>query len=169
VIGINQTVMGESNVMSGGGIVLRHRTTRHLGFELGLDGAAGSFGDGRFKRSSFIPTASVLFHMIPHGPFDLFLIGGIGGVASTVRIEDPPGHPELSLGRQSFGEFQAHLGVGAELRLGHVVGIVSDLRYVARVLDTSSDDGRWYRGIEDGPIPSSSHGAQFTLGVMLHF
>lgn len=169
VTGINQTIAGEDNVMSGGGIFTRFRHARYWGFEIGLDGSHGSFGDGRFRRSSAIPTASVLFHMIPNGPFDLHLIGGIGGVFSSIEVDNPPGHPNLSVGRQSVGEFQGHLGIGAELRLGRSFGIVADVRYVGRVLDTSSMDGRWYKNVDDGVVPKNSRGVQGSLGLMLHF
>jgi hypothetical protein len=169
VAGINQTIAGEDNVMSGGGVFTRFRHSRYWGFELGLDGSAGTFGGERFKRSSFTPTASVLVHLTPRGPFDLHLIGGIGGVFSSVEVENPPGHPNLAVGRQSLGEFQGHLGVGAELRLGRMFGILADVRYVGRVLDTSSGDGRWYKDVDDGVIPKTSQGVQGSLGFMLHF
>jgi hypothetical protein len=169
VVGINQTIGGEDNVMSGGGIFTRFRQSPHWGFEIGFDGAAGSFGGDRFKRSSLIPTASVLFHLTPRGAFDLFLLGGIGAVFSNIEVENPPGHANLSVGRQSLGEFQGHLGVGAELRLGRVFGITADVRYIGRVLDTSSQDGRWYKDVDDGVIPKTSQGFQASLGLMLHF
>ena len=169
VAGINQTIAGEDNVMSGGGIFTRFRHSRYWGFEIGLDGAAGSFGGDRFKRSSFIPTASVLLHLTARGPFDLHFISGIGGVFSSIEVQNPPGHPELDVGRQSIGEFQGHLGIGAELRLGRAFGIVGDVRYIGRVLDTSSQDGRWYKNVDDGVVPKTSQGVQGTLGLMLHF
>ncbi len=169
VTGINQTVAGEDNVMSGGGVFSRFRMSPHWGFEVGLDGQAGAFGDDRFKRSAFIPTASITLHLIPRGPFDLFVLGGIGGVFSSVEVQNPPGHPNLSVGRQNFGEFQGHLGVGAELRLGRMFGITADVRYIGRVLDTSSQDGRWYKDVDDGVIPKTSQGFQASLGLMLHF
>lgn len=170
ITSVNQTVAGDTNVMSGGTLFARYRMSPHWGFELGFQGAGGSFGqDDRFKRGSFIPTASMTLHLIPRGMFDLFLIGGIGGVFSSVEIENPPGHPNLAVGKQSFGEFQGHLGVGAELRLGRVFGITGDVRYVGRVLDTSSGDGRFYKDVDDGPVPKTSHGVQGQLGIALHF
>jgi hypothetical protein len=169
VYSVNQTIVGEDNVMAGGGIFMRFRASPHWGWEIGMDGATGTWGDGRFKRDAFIPTASVMLHLIPRGPFDLHLIGGIGGVFNSVEIENPPGHTNLTVGRQSLGEFQGHLGVGAELRLGRMFGIVADARYIGRVLDTSSSDGRWYKGINDGPVPKTSQGFQGNVGLMLHF
>jgi hypothetical protein len=166
---VNQTVMSEDMVMSGGGLYARYRHSRHWGFELGLEGAGSTFGNEGFRKGSFIPTVSILFHLTPRGVFDLYLLGGIGAVLSSVEIDNPPGHPELDTGRQSFGEFQAHIGFGAELRLGRSFGIVSDFRYIGRVLDTTSQDGRWYKDVDDGPVPRTSQGFQYTLGVALHF
>jgi len=168
VSGINQTVVGEDMVMGGGGVMFRYRHSRHWGWEFAVDGMGASLADGRFERSAVPITGSLLCHLTPRGIFDLYVIGGLGYVASDVRITDPPGHPNLSEGRQSFGEFQAHIGVGAELRLGRSFGIVSDIRYIGRVL-TDADAGRYYDGVDDGPVPSSSQGFQWTLGGLFHF
>jgi opacity protein-like surface antigen len=168
VSGINQTIAGEDVVTSGGGLVFRYRHSRHWGLEAAVDGLGGSFANGRFDKSEVPMTVSLTCHLAPRGPFDLYLIGGLGGVVTDVRISNPPGHPDLAVGRQTFGEFQAHLGAGAELRLGRAFGITADLRYVGRVL-TSSDDGKYYKNVDDGPVPSTSQGFLFTLGGMVHF
>ena len=149
--------------------MFRYRHSRYWGLEASLDRMDGSFANGRFQRSSMPLTVSLLWHLLPRGSFDLYAFGGIGWVFSDVRVENPPGQPNLAVGRQSFGEFQAHLGIGAELRLGRSFGIVSDLRYLGRVLDDTAQDGKWYKGVSDGVIPSTSQGAQFTLGVLWHF
>jgi hypothetical protein len=161
-------VAGEDNVTAGGGLFYRYRHSRHWGMEAAFDAMGGSFGNGRFERTAMPLTASLLFHLTPRGAFDLHLLGGIGWVFSEVRIENPPGHPELAVGKQNFGEFQAHLGIGAELRLGPAFGLTADLRYIGRVL-SQSDDGQWYQDVDGGPVPQSSHGAQFTLGGAIHF
>jgi hypothetical protein len=168
VSGINQTVAGEDTVMGGGGLMFRSRHSRHWGWEFAVDGMGATLGGGRFERSTIPITGSLLCHLTPRGVFDLYLIGGLGYVASDVRIQNPPGHPGLAEGRQSFGEFQAHFGIGAELRLGRAFGIVSDIRYVGRVL-TQAEDGQYYKDVDDGPVPSSSQGYQFTLGGLIHF
>jgi hypothetical protein len=169
VTSINQTIAGEDNVMAGGGLVFRYRHSLHWGLEAAVDREEGRFGEGRFQRSSTPLAISLLCHLTPRGIFDLHLVGGLGWVFSEVRIENPPGRPDLDEVRQSFGEFQAHFGLGGELRIGRHFGIVSDLRYVGRVLNTDNKDGRWYKDVSDGVIPSSSNGVQFTLGVLAHF
>jgi hypothetical protein len=168
VQGINQTVGGESTVMGGGGLMFRYRHSPHWGLEAAIDRLDGSFSNSRFERTSTPATLSLMCHLTPRGAFDLHLIGGIGYVASDVRIDNPPGHPDLAVGKQSFGEFQAHLGVGAELRLGRMLGITADVRYIGRTL-LDSQDGKYYKGVSDGPIPSSSQGYAVSFGALLHF
>ncbi|HEY3357526.1 MAG TPA: outer membrane beta-barrel protein [Polyangia bacterium] len=168
VAGINQTVAGEDVVMGGGGLMFRYRHSAHWGLEAAVDGLASSFANGRFTRSSVPMTVSLMCHLTPRGPFDLYAIGGIGYVTSDVRVENPPGHPDLAVGKQSFGEFQAHIGMGAELRLGRAFGLTADLRYVGRVL-TDSQDGQYYKNIDNGVVPSTSQGFLFTMGGLVHF
>jgi hypothetical protein len=143
---------------------LRFRGYR-FGAELSLDVLGNRFLEGSVSRVSVPFQASALLYLIPRGMLNLYLLGGFQAVFSHVTWDLPNLQTD-----QSFTQFGAHGGVGAELRLGRRISLTADLRFFGLVRNEEGDDGQYYAGIEEGAVvPAKTSGAQLNLGVSFHF
>lgn len=157
--------LGEEGVALGGvGGHLRYRGYR-FGAELSMDVMGNKFLDGGVQRVSVPLQASALLYLIPHGVFNLYLLGGAQVVISHVQWD----LPNLSAD-QTFTQFGLHGGVGAELNLTRELALTADLRFFGLIRNDGGDDGQYYQGIDkEAVVPRKSAGAQLNLGVQVRF
>ncbi len=141
----------------------------------GLGGGGGSpatnggpsFHAGPVTRDSYPLTISALMYIFPNQDrhvFNMYFLGGFGVVPTTMGLTDEFGNSV----KQSFGEFEAHLGLGLELRF-HWFALQADLRGFSLVRDDTTTAGAYYTGVDGAPVPDHSWGAQGSLGAMFWF
>lgn len=168
VLSVNQQLGGERLTMWGGGLEFRYRTHGHFGLSAVLDYVHGSSGyNGGVERDSLPASLSALVYLFTNRDarhFNLYFIGGLGVIGTTMTLHDDQGRRV----KQDFTEFEAHLGVGAELRFKWLA-IEAEARGVSLWRDDSEQPAAYYTDTGDGPVPRSSQGIQGALGAMFWF
>lgn len=125
------------------------------------------FHSGPVTRDSVPVTLSALVYIFPNQDshiFNLYFLGGMGVVATTMGLTDEWGAPV----KQSFSEFETHLGVGMELRF-HWFALQADVRGIGLWRDDSSAPGAYYTGVDGAPVPANSWGLQGSAGAAFWF
>lgn len=109
----------EGDSIAGFGLALRRDLDKHWGVEFALDLAGGQ---DDLRQIAVTPMSVSLFaRLFPESMLDIY---GLGGVNVTHTIID-----NAQLADESFIQLGAHLGVGAEVKLGHFL-LTTDVRYL---------------------------------------
>jgi hypothetical protein len=196
VLGINQQIAGQDVTLMGVGLQARFRTSGRFGMEATLDFLHGQFGadpsastattyitdangmprptapvfgtPGPSATRDTIPfTLSALFYIFKNTDariFNLYFLGGAGLYSTDMGLVDENGHKVT----QGFTEYEAHLGVGAELRF-HWFALDANVRGLGLWRDDSSAPASYYSNVEGAPVPKNSWGYQGTLAATLWF
>jgi hypothetical protein len=167
VLGINQKVGNNDVVLAGGGFQLRLRSAGRFGFEARQSFLHADYWSGGFERNSYPFALSLMVYIFPNTDarhFNLYGLAGLGVMPDTVRVRFSPGQ----FRSQDFLEWEAHLGLGAELRF-RWFAIEAEVRGIGLLRDGSDRPATYYDGIQNGPIPEKSLGLQGNLYVSLWF
>jgi hypothetical protein len=167
VMGINQKVGNNDVVLGGAGFQLRLRSKGRFGVEFSQSFLRAEYWNGGFVRNSYPFDFSLMLYIFKNEDsrhFNIYGLAGVGVMPDDVRIRFQPGDYR----EQSFLEWTAHLGLGAELRFKWFA-IEADVRGLASVLDKSDYPARYYNGISGGPVPDSSWAWQANVHLSLWF
>jgi len=171
-LGVNQTVGRDDVTLTGPGLQMRMRSKGHFGFELSQSFLHAEFWNGGFKRDSFPFSASLMLYLLPNSDarhFNIYGLAGVGVMPDSVELNlGQAGSPGSLHASQDFTEYEAHAGVGAELRF-HWFAIEADARALALGRDDSKTPAAYYTGVAGGPIPASSSAWQATLLASIWF
>jgi hypothetical protein len=96
--------------------------------------------------------------------FNIYLLGGLGVIDTKMGLTDEWGNSVT----QEFTEFEAHLGVGAELRF-RWFALQADLRGLAITRDDSSAPASFYQGVDGAPVMKNSYGVMGNIGAAIWF
>ena len=94
--------------------------------------------------------------------------GKMHGIACDIRVPEAIHDAMDRRVKQDFTEFEAHLGVGAELRFKWLA-IEAEARGVSLWRNDSEQPAAYYTDTNGTPVPQSSQGIQGTLGAMFWF
>lgn len=111
----------EGNDLAGLGIGLRVPLDRHWSLEFAADLLGGTIEEDGAEMAVLPMSASLMAHLFPGSRLDIYGLGGLG--IHRTAIQRDVGLDE------SYTQLGAHLGVGAELRLGHLL-LTGDVRYL---------------------------------------
>jgi hypothetical protein len=165
---LNYQIGGAQTMLWGGGIELRFRTRGHFGLETSLDFLHGDFQlNGPIARDSMPFTISAMLYLFNNTDdrhFNLYFLGGGGVVSTTMSLVDE----HNAQVKQDFTEWEAHLGVGAELRF-RWLALRADVRGLALWRYDGDLPAGFYSGVDGGPVPASSYGIQGTAGAAFWF
>lgn len=168
VLSLNNQVGDERLTMWGGGLEFRYRSRGRFGLSAVLDYAHGSSDrSGGVTRDSLPASLSALIYIFANRDarhFNLYFLGGLGVVGTTMTLHDDQGRRV----KQDFTEYEAHLGVGAELRFKWFA-VEAEARGVSLWRDDSEQPDAYYTDADGAPVPRSSQGIQGTLGAMFWF
>jgi hypothetical protein len=163
----SQEVFGEKPTLMGGGVQLRFRNQGHWGFELALDATRANIADGAFVRTSYPFTFAPMLYLFQNRPdrhFNIYATAGFGLMASDIALYQGSRQER----NQQFWEVLGQAGGGVELRFTRLA-LFSDLRAVGTLLDQGSEPGKFYDGVNSGPIAPSTIGYKLNIGAMLWF
>lgn len=166
-LGLDQTVFGRDVRLPGFGIHMRFRSSGHFGFEVAQDFLHQDILSGRFVRDTFPFSLSAMLYLAPNTDahhFNVFLLGGGGVIGDSVRLYDEFRRRVT----QDFTEFEAHVGLGAELRFSWLA-VSADVRGLVAKRYNENRPASYYEGIAGGPVPDSSRGLMGTLSASIWF
>jgi hypothetical protein len=125
------------------------------------------FHAGDVSRDSIPVQLSAMFYIFKNTDdrhFNLYFLGGVGVMDTKMGLTDEWGNGVT----QSFTEWEAHLGVGAELRF-HWFALQADLRGLAMTRDDSGQPASFYQDVEGAPVLKNSFGVQGNIGAAIWF
>src|SRR5262249_28031626 len=96
--------------------------------------------------------------------FNIYFLGGVGVVSTSMTLTDPF---NIAV-KQDFTEFEAHLGVGTELRF-HWFALRADFRGVSLWRSAPHVPAAYYADVEGAPVPKQVYGFHGTLGASIWF
>lgn len=164
----NQQIGDQNVTLKGGGLELRFRGRGHFGLEASLDFLHGDFSlNGPVMRDSIPFQLSALLYFWKNSDanhFNIYLLGGLGVIGTTMTLNDQ-NNAEV---KQTFTEYEAHLGVGAELRFKWFA-LRADVRGLSLWRDDSQTPASYYTNVDGGPVPAQSYGVQGTVGTAIWF
>ena len=111
----------KGNDLAGLGLGLRVPLDRHWSIEFAADLLGGSVEEDGAEVAVLPMTASLMAHLFPASKLDIYGLAGLG--IHRTAIQRDVGLDE------SYTQLGAHLGVGAELKLGHLL-LTGDVRYL---------------------------------------
>jgi hypothetical protein len=111
----------KGNDIAGIGLGLRVPLDRHWSLEFAADLLGGTVEEDNSEVAVLPMTASLMAHLFPSSRLDIYGLGGLG--IHRTAIQRDAGLDE------SYTQLGAHLGVGAELKLGHLL-LTGDVRYL---------------------------------------
>ena len=109
----------EGNDAAGFGLGLRLDLDKHWGLELAADLAGGRTEDSQIALTPL--SASLMARLFPESRFDIYGLAGVAVIHTAIDNRIEPDETFMQLG--------AHLGVGAELKFGHLL-LTGDMRYL---------------------------------------
>jgi len=136
-----------------GGAHFRLRLLPILGFEGSIDYRREKFDDD-IEIRSYPVLASALLYLIPRGPIQPYLIGGVGWYFNRIEIKGGPDDETRRVG--------AHVGAGLDVPLTPQVVLNGDIRWI--FLDVDSKEVREARRRD-----LNTDGWLATLGVTFYF
>ena len=160
--GIAQKISGEGDApghevqLAGGGIQGRWRFIPHFGLELAVEGSGGA--KGPFERGGGAIGLSGMLHLTVDGPWDLYLLLGIGSRSDTVKFDDIDGEST----EQEFKQTFVAAGVGLEYLWPHF-GLGAELRALGYARE-DEDKATPYDA-----VPAEAAGAQLTVTATYYF
>ncbi|MBL8632943.1 MAG: hypothetical protein JNM40_06935 [Myxococcales bacterium] len=163
----SQEVFGEKPTLMGGGVQLRFRNQGHWGFELALDAARANIADGAFVRTSYPFTFAPMLYLFQNRPdrhFNIYATAGFGLMASDIALYQGSRQER----NQQFWEVLGQAGGGMEFRFNRLA-LFADVRALGTLLDQGSEPGKFYDGVDSGPIAPSTIGYKLNIGAMLWF
>ena len=194
-LSINQSINGHDVTLGGGGFQMRFRNRGHFGIEAAVDflhgdfhadgptprmdtpttGSSSSNGNtsggyfhvGDVSRDSIPFSVSALIYIFPNTDariFNMYFLGGLGVIGTSMSLLDENGVRT----QQDFTEYEAHLGIGSELRF-RWFAIDASVRALGLARDDSSAPASYYTGVSGAPVPASSVGVAGTLAATLWF
>lgn len=186
-MGINQQINDKTVLLWGGGVQARFRSRGRFALELSVDfmensfkpsgkssttvlvgnGGAPGFSAGKVTRDSVPFSLSLMGYIFPNSDerhFNMYFFGGGGIVATAMTLSDEWG----GKAKQSFLEYEAHLGLGAELRFKWFA-LEANLRGIGLFRENSYGDAPYYRGVSNGPVPKMSWGALGSVAASFWF
>jgi hypothetical protein len=162
--GLARAIGEESGGLGGVGFHLRYRHYR-WGTELAVDALGNRFLDGTVTRVSLPIQGSALLYLVPRGVFNLYLLAGLR-LQPTIMSYKLPNLTD----RQTFLEYGAHVGLGAELLLGRHFALTADVRGFGTIRDSVTEPGAYYAGLDQAAVlPDKSLGLQVNLGASIRF
>jgi hypothetical protein len=167
VMGINQKVGNNNVVLGGAGFQLRLRSKGRFGVEFSQSFLGASYWNGGFTRYSYPFDMSLMFYIFKNEDtrhFNIYGLAGVGVMPDDVTIRFAPGDNR----EQSFLEWTAHAGIGAELRFKWFA-IEADGRILGTVLDRTTTPGAYYNHVSGGPVPNSGWAWQANVHLSLWF
>jgi opacity protein-like surface antigen len=138
---------------------MRARTSPRTGIELSLDVRTQS-NEALTERVRDVPVQASLLLFLARGTFSPYLLGGPGWYSH--RVQSLAGGDVVD--SETTRKFGWHGGFGAEVRLGHHVGVHGDYRYTFL-----------HFGSEEGDTSSKSRflpnydGSMWTAGLTVYF
>lgn len=139
----------KGNDLAGLGLGLRVPLDRHWSLEFAADLLAGEVEEDGAEMAVLPMTASLMAHLFPSSQLDIYGLGGIGIHRTAIQRQ-------IGLD-ESYTQLGAHLGVGAELKLGHLL-VTGDVRYLFLQNRpdpvTLQDSGQGLTSAEAEPAPT---------------
>ena len=110
----------EGDDLAGFGMALRTSLDRHWGLEMAIDLAGDRDED---RRVAITPVSfSLLARLFPDSKLDIYGLGGVSVVHTVIEHRDLP--------TENFLRGGAHLGLGAEIKIGRHLLVTADVRYL---------------------------------------
>jgi hypothetical protein len=125
------------------------------------------FHIGNVGRQSRVISASFLAYLLRNTRsriFNLYFLAGGGYISSTVSLANQYGRRV----RQNFGEYEGHVGVGAELKF-RWFAIDANVRAIGMLRNNKGAPAAYYANVEGAPINARSFGYQGTISGLLWF
>ena len=125
------------------------------------------FHIGDVGRQSRVISASLVAYLLRNTRsriFNLYFLAGGGYISSTVALDNQYGRRV----RQNFGEYEGHLGVGAELKF-RWFAIDANVRAIGMLRNNKGAPAIYYAGVDGAPINTRSFGYQGTISGLLWF
>ncbi len=107
----------EGNDVSGFGLGLRVGLDKHWALELAADLAGGRDQDREIAVTPL--SASLMAHLFPESRLDLYGLAGVAALTTSINNRELPD--------ENFTQLGAHLGAGAEIKMGHLL-LTGDVR-----------------------------------------
>ena len=104
------------------GAHLRYRMTPFLGFEGAVDYRKDTYLDGELAVKFYPVMASLMLYIIPEGPFNPYLLGGVGFYFTTTDFGDGAS--------ETHHDFGYHVGVGLNWNVSAHLAIFGEFRYL---------------------------------------
>jgi|RhiMethySRZTD1v2_1073278.scaffolds.fasta_scaffold298062_2 hypothetical protein len=143
--------------LAGGGLQARWRMIPRFGIELAFEGLGGAKGEA-FKREAGAVGLTGMLHLTIGGPWDLYLLIGVGTRSDTVTLQNVDGEETVQEFKQTF----VSAGIGLEYLWTHF-GVGAEVRAVGYARD-DGDEARTYDA-----VPAEAAGAQGTLTATYYF
>jgi hypothetical protein len=129
------------------------------------DGAYFRVGD--VGRQSRVISATLMAYLLRNTRsriFNLYVLAGGGYISSTLGLTNQYGRRV----RQNFGEYEGHVGVGAELKF-RWFAIDANVRAIGMLRNNRSAPAAYYANVDGAPISPRSFGYQGTISGLLWF
>lgn len=126
-----------------------------------------SFHIGDVGRQSRVISASLVAYLLRNTRsriFNLYFLAGGGYISSTLGLTNQYGRRV----RQNFGEYEGHVGVGAELKF-RWFAIDANVRAIGMLRNNRSAPAAYYANVDGAPINPRSFGYQGTISALLWF
>lgn len=125
------------------------------------------FHIGDVGRQSRVISASLMAYLLRNTRsriFNLYFLAGGGYISSTLGLTNQYGRRV----RQNFGEYEGHVGVGAELKF-RWFAIDANVRAIGMLRNNRSAPAAYYANVDGAPINPRSFGYQGTISGLLWF